>query len=192
MNKTEFLTELDKRLRFIPADDRQDAIEYYDEYIMDMGIQEGEDVVAKLGTPKDVAKDIIEQCTQKHIVEYEEKKTVKSKATVIWLTILGILSLPVSLPIGFAILVVAVTLIFTAIVVIVSLIISMLSFVAGGLSAVFAGLFAPGIAQKLFSIGTGLVMTGLGILGTYGLIALVRKIFNGIFDRKKREGGEIL
>ena len=192
MNKTEFLTELDKRLRFIPADDRQDAIEYYDEYIMDMGIQEGEDVVAKLGTPKDVAKDIIEQCTQKHIVEYKEKKTVKSKATVIWLTILGILSLPVSLPIGFAILVVAVTLIFTAIVVIVSLIISMLSFVAGGLSAVFSGLFAPGIAQKLFSIGTGLVMTGLGILGTYGLIALVRKIFNGIFDRKKREGGEIL
>ena len=53
MNRNEFLKELEKRLLFIPTEDRQDALEYYDEYIKDMGLGEEEDVIAKLGTPKE-------------------------------------------------------------------------------------------------------------------------------------------
>lgn len=191
MNKAEFLNELDKRLKFIPTEDRQDAIEYYDEYIQDMGIPDGEDVVAKLGTPKEVAKNIIEECTQKHIGEYEEQKTVKSKATVIWLTILGILSLPVSLPLGLTVLIVAIALIFTAVVVVASLIFSMIVIIISGFFAAFWGFFEAGISQKLFSVGTGLVMAGVGLLIAYLLIALVRKVFKSIFSRKEGKGGEI-
>ena len=76
MNKETFLKELEKRLRYIPAEDRADAIEYYEGYIQDMELAGDEDVVSKLGTPKEVAKTILDECTNKHIDRANEQKTV--------------------------------------------------------------------------------------------------------------------
>ena len=100
MNKEQFLKELNAKLKYLPEADRSDAIRFYDEYISEMELADDEDVAAKLGTPKEVAADIISQCTQKHMDNENEQKTVKGSATTAWLIILGILSLPLSLPIA--------------------------------------------------------------------------------------------
>ena len=50
MNKTEFLAALRRELGFLPKDELDDAIRYYDEYINDAGDDE-EKVIAEMGTP---------------------------------------------------------------------------------------------------------------------------------------------
>ena len=174
MNKQQFLQELDRRLKLIPADDRQDAIEYYDGYISDMELPEGADVVASLGTPKEVAKNIIEQCTQ--------------KATVIWLTILGVLALPLSLPLGIMVMAIVFAVLITIVAVVFALIVSAVAIAASGFFSIFWGLFVPGFAQKLFTIGAGLMISGLSILLVYGLVLLIRTVSHNIYRKKETEG----
>ena len=164
MNKETFLKELEKRLRYIPAEDRADAIEYYEGYIQDMELAGDDDVVSKLGTPKEVAKTILDECTNKHIDRANEQKTVKSRATVVWLSVLGILSLPVSLPLAVGLIVVVLALAVAGLAVVISLIAAAVGIAVGGLAAIFWGFFVPGIGQKLFTIGTGLVLTGGAVL----------------------------
>ncbi|MCR5509206.1 MAG: DUF1700 domain-containing protein [Lachnospiraceae bacterium] len=185
MNKEAFLKELNKRLRYIPEEDRLDAVEYYEGYISDMGLAPGEDVTVKLGSPKEVSKDIIEQCTQKHIDNTEEQKTVKGRALVIWLSILGVLSLPVSLPLTIAVLVVVLSIIITIVAVVFSLIVTVAATGIGGVAAIFWGFTVPGLSQKLFTIGTGLALTGGSVLLGLLIIALCGKIGKRVF--RKRE-----
>ena len=64
MNKEGFIKELDKRLKYIPKEDREDAIEYYTELISDMGLDEAHDITERLGSPKECAKKILDECTQ--------------------------------------------------------------------------------------------------------------------------------
>ena len=56
MNKTEFLAGLRRELSFLPKDELDDAIRYYDEYINDAGDDE-EKVIAEMGTPHKVAEE---------------------------------------------------------------------------------------------------------------------------------------
>ena len=67
MNKKEFLGSLEKHLKYLPKEDREDALNYYSEYIDDYNFAENEDISAKLGNPKDIAKNIIKECAEKHI-----------------------------------------------------------------------------------------------------------------------------
>lgn len=187
MNKEAFLKELTKRLRYIPAEDRQDAIEYYEGYISDMGLSEDEDVISRLGTPKEVAKNILGECTQKHIDKAEEQKTVKSKATVVWLSILGILSLPVSLPLAIAAIAIVLSLAIAVLAVVFSLIVAAAGVAVGGVAAIFWGFFVPGLPQKLFTIGTGLALTGGAILIGFTATGAVKGIKKIIFRKKRSD-----
>ena len=174
MNKEQFLKELKAKLRYLPETDRQDAIRFYDEYISEMELPDDEDVTAKLGTPKEVAADIISQCTIKHIDNNKEQKSVKGSATTVWLIILGILSLPLSLPIAIAIL----AIMFSLVVVIFSCFIS-------GFAAILWSIFVPGVTQKIFSLGYGLFAVGFNILLGYAFVALLKKMFRSFNSRKR-------
>ncbi len=189
MNKAEYIRELDKRLKYIPREDREDAIEYYTELMSDMGFDDKEDVTVKLGSAKEAARKILEDCTQKHVTEYEENKTVKGHATVVWLSVLGILSLPLSLPLAIVVLALA----FTVIVVLVSLFLSFaataVALILAGIACLFVMWFAPGFGHKAVTFGAGLLMLAIGTLLLIGCIYLVRAIFGKIFrrDHKKEE-----
>ena len=177
MNKGQFLKELKVRLKYLPATDREDAIRFYDEYISEMELSDDEDVTAKLGTPKEIASDIISQCTQKHIDNEKEQKTVKGGATTIWLVILGILSLPLSLPLA----IVALTFIFVFIV----LFLVMIVVAFAGAIAIPYALFVHGVAQKIFTLGYGLVSLGGGVLMAYALSAVLKKMFSAMTKKKR-------
>lgn len=177
MNKEQFLRELNTKLKYLPETDRNDAIRFYDEYISEMELSDEEDITTKLGTPKEVASDIISQCTQKHIDNEKEQKTVKGGATTIWLVILGILSLPLSLPLAIVVL----TFIFVFIV----LFLVMIVVAFAGAIAIPYALFVHGVAQKIFTLGYGLVSLGGGILMAYVLSAVLKKIFRAMAKKKR-------
>ena len=72
MNKTEFLAALRRELGFLPKDELDDAIRYYDEYINDAGDDE-EKVIAEMGTPHKVAEEFKN--------EYYDRKNVNDEST---------------------------------------------------------------------------------------------------------------
>ncbi len=185
MNKNEYIKELDRRLRYIPKEDREDATTYYRELMSDMGFNDTEDVTAKLGSAKDAAKKILDECTQKHVDAYEENKTAKGSATVIWLTVLGVLSLPLSIPLAIVVLALGFTLAVTALSLLIALFVTAVALVLGGIACLVFMWLAPGIAYKAVIFGAGLCSLGLGILLGYGMWALMALIIRKVFRRNK-------
>lgn len=188
MNKNEYIKELSSRLRYLPKEEKEDAIAYYTEYLGEMEISDTDDVSDKIGSPKEVAKEILDNCTVKAIKAQKESKSVKDSGKVAWLVILGILSLPLSLPIAivvaavtFALLIVAFALIFAFVAVAVAL-------VLGGFVGIGCSLFTPGIASKAVSFGTSLAIIGVGVLmlvGTIELFKLIIRLLGKIAIKKK-------
>ncbi|MCR5831922.1 MAG: DUF1700 domain-containing protein [Lachnospiraceae bacterium] len=190
MNKAEYLKELEKRLKYIPKEDREDALEYYTELISDMELDDAADVIEKLGTPKDVAKKIVDECGEKAEQAYEENKTVKGHATVVWLSILGALSLPLSLPLAIVVLALAFSLIVVIVSILLTLAVTAFALVVGGVGSLVVMWAAPGIAQKLVILGMGLVSLAFGVLMGIGVFYLTRLIIRGLFRRNRKDKKE--
>lgn len=191
MNKSEYIKELERRLKYIPTEDREDAISYYTEYLDEIELSESEDISNKIGTPKEIAKEIIENATTKAINEQQENKSVKGSGKIVWLVILGIASIPVSLPLVCVALVVAITLMITIFAIVFSFVVAAIAIVFAGFCALAASVITPGFANKLIGIGAGAVMIGVGVLALFGSIALFKlivKLIGIVFNKRKNKG----
>lgn len=60
MNRREFMDSLERLLSDVPLEDRIDALQYYEDYFEDAGIEKEQDVIKELGSPQAVA-DIIKR-----------------------------------------------------------------------------------------------------------------------------------
>lgn len=194
MNKKAFLTDLKQRLKHLPKDDREDALTYYEEYLEDMDLNDTEDVTEKLGSPKEIAREIIANCTEKHIDNQKEKGGVKNSATMIWTVILGVCAAPFAIPLIGAILLV----LFGILLVIISFVCAIglggASFIVVGISSCIVAIFAAGFAQRIVCIGIGLLGVAVGLLLLIATIKIaewltrgVAKLFQKMFMRKKVE-----
>ncbi|MBR4781882.1 MAG: DUF1700 domain-containing protein [Lachnospiraceae bacterium] len=176
MDKQTFLQELDYRLRHMPEEDKLDAIEYYSEYIDDLNLPPECDVCVHLGSPKEVARQIIADTTERKIDEQQEKKTTKGFGSIIWLAILGICASPIALPLAIA----AIAIIFAGLITIGSVVfafgVSGIACVISGVAMFFTGFFTGelGLSQTFVNFGEGLVVLGLGILLTILTVILAR------------------
>lgn len=182
MNKSEFIKELEYCLRHLPKEDREDAISYYEEYIGEMGLGDYEDVTVKLGSPKEVAKAIIGDCTAKAVEEQKESKSVKGSGRVVWLIILGIFSLPLSLPIAIVIFALALTFLIVIFAVLLALGVGGLALFVAGIVGLFKALFVGGLASIVLGLGIGLAFAGIGVLIAVGTVELF-KGFVGLLGR---------
>lgn len=176
MDKQTFLQELDYRLRHMSEEDKLDAIEYYSEYIDDLNLPPDSDICIHLGSPKEVARQIIADTTEKKIDEQQEKNTTKGFGSILWLVILGIFASPIALPLAIA----AIALIFAGVVTIGSIIfafgVSGFACVISGILITIVSLTAAGLAQKFIVLGCGLFVIGLGIMFLLGTAALARAL----------------
>lgn len=191
MNKSEYIKELERRLKYIPTEDREDAISYYTEYLDEIELSESEDISNKIGTPKEIAKEIIENATTKAINEQQENKSVKGSGKIVWLVILGIASIPVSLPLVCVALAVAITLMITIFAIVFSFVVAAVAIVFAGFCALAASVITPGFANKLIGIGAGAAMIGVGVLALFGSIALYKlivKLIGIVFNKRKNKG----
>ena len=58
MNRIEFMTELEKLLKEIPEEERKEAMQYYEDYFADAGLENEQHVISELESPKKVAQTI--------------------------------------------------------------------------------------------------------------------------------------
>lgn len=75
MNRIEFMAELESLLKDIPAEERDEAVQYYRDYFEDAGIENEMQIIAELGSPQKVAQTIKEGLRGKNEESSEYRET---------------------------------------------------------------------------------------------------------------------
>lgn len=180
MTKTEYMEILSKKLKKLPKDAYQEAIEYFEEYFAEAG--NDAEAIENLGTPQEAADQIVRNMVIQNVEEVEGAtytldgaenmqnvntgKSVKKKFSAVWIGILAIFAAPIGLPLAFAlaavifaVLVAVFACVFSAVVSAVAIAASAIIGVIGSICLLFTDPVG-GIA----TLGLALISTGVGIL----------------------------
>ncbi len=197
MNREEFLAALRGALAGLPEGDIDSTLEYCAELIDDRveeGMPEAE-AVAGLGSPEDVAREILLDLPMTKLVKAKMKPKRSLRGWEIALIIIGFpLWLPLLLASGAVVLAVYVSLWS----IVAALFAVTLALAAGALAAVAGGFWLlRGLGGVLLGVGAGLTCAGLAILfcllsilAAKGMVGLGKAIWRGIkacFVGKKKE-----
>lgn len=161
MTREEYMAKLQKYLRKLPKQDYEDAIEYFNEYFSDTDEEGQQKLMEELGTPKEAAADLmcnlLDRKLQEQDTDIEEKK---SKKGIITLSVLAILSTPVTVPLFIALLAV----LFAVAICVVCVIFS--DFIAVfGVLLIGGKLLLRGLVSFPYSLSGALTVTGCGLFG---------------------------
>ena len=206
MNKQQFLAELKQLLGDIPADERDEALSYYNDYFEDAGENNEESIVAELESPEKIAFMIkaglrdsdksLGEFTEAGFKTYynDDKDELANKipssddrgfgrssmkgSTSILMIILFILALPVIVPVFFGILGALIGVTCGIMGAIIAIAASGAVAIAVGILCLIVGL--PGFAVPaagLLVTGIGLAAIGIGILlATFGIWVIAKLI----------------
>jgi len=172
MNREEYMKRLEAALGDISPSEREEALQYYNDYFDDAGVENEEKVMESLGTPETLAQaikkeqtdtqetyqDVKEDTFQKTETE-DGKKNKLSGGIIALIVVLGILASPIIIALlaaAFGAVVGILAGIFSAIVALISV------FIAFG--AVVIACILSAIAVGAISPFGALVFAGLGIL----------------------------
>ena len=100
-----------------------------------------------------------------------------------WLSILGVLSLPLSVPLAIVVFVIAFSLFVVFISLVIAFVAAGIALVAGGIASLVFMWMAPGFGQKMVMLGMGLCSLATGVLMGFGVFYLVRALIGKIFRR---------
>lgn len=199
MNREEFMKRLEALLSDLSIAEREEALQYYNDYFDDAGVEQEEQILKELGSPEMVARIIKDglnesnrengeysergysdarfetnyEVTRESKAEQNEMKKVKpapmSAGKVALLVLLVLFAIPVGLPILFSALGVLVGIIATAFGIFVAIAVTGIALFLSGIVVFFVG------AVKLFTIlPVGIFTCGVGlILTAVGLLFIL-------------------
>jgi len=180
VNRTEYMNALEKRLRILPKENFNEAMDYFTEYFEDAGPEREQQAIQDLGSPDTAAEQIItNMAIHKASVP---QKGLRRNMNALWIGILAVCAVPIALPFALMLLCVLAALAMAA-----------FAFLICGpvaVAASFTVLFsAP--ATAISCLGAGLFCTGLGLLAVYGVFQLCRyvlinlvRLFGNILKKK--------
>lgn len=198
MSKDKFLNELQTKLKKLPQDEIESALDYYREYFDEAGEENVDQVIKKLGSPSQVASHILADYATKELAEHPQ--SAKKSISAIWFILLAILASPIALPIiiivismVFTFVILCGTFLFTFFTLIVSLAFAGIVSIVAGFSVI-----AQHWQTALFFIGAGLAVTGIGILlfppfifvvknASSALAKWMKKLFDKMAKKRKEE-----
>ncbi len=156
--KQNYLEALEKRLARLPEEERAETMEHFTEYLGDMQITDEKEIINKLGTPKEAARDILSAFLNEEIKSADPE--AKKSRVGFWATILlAIFAAPIAVPLIFAIVITGVSLVISAFAV-------AGSFIAVGVKLLLKGIvsFSTSISGGLTIFSGALLIIGLSLL----------------------------
>ncbi len=195
MNKEEYMELLRKKLKRLPKENFEQAIEYFEEYFAEAGEENTAQAIEDLGSPQMAADQIVREFAIDNGNKGEAKKDVRKGISGVWIVLLAILASPVAFPV----VIVVAALLFTVGVLVISLL------AAFGLTGVAFALTGPvaligavtmmfeSVPVALVCIGMALVSAAIGALIIYVSYLLVRKFLYWVvlaFGRRFAKGGK--
>ncbi len=192
MRKEEYLQKLEQLLYDIPTEDRQEAMQFYRDYLEDAG-DRVEEVIRSLGTPDELARSIKKEVfdgkkdeISTHVLNNKEKRAQKGKLTTaqwILFIVLCLCAAPIIVPVCGAILSVIIAIVLTLVAIVfgagvagIALVIASIAVIVFALVKVF---FAP--ITSLVMMGGGLLMVGIGLIGIAFAAWVVFKVLPKLF-----------
>lgn len=162
MTKKEFLNQLEKELQDLNKEEITSALKYYEDYFEDAGEENEQDVIKKLGTPREVAEVI-----KKDNIKNNDVNTniVKKEPLPIWLIILiAVLFFPVILPIILAILGTVFGIFMGLIGIFIGLVCAGFGILVSGIASIIYGIITAFASSTsgLLILGVGFVLFGVG------------------------------
>lgn len=195
MTKIEYMDLLRQKLKRLPQEDFQRAIDYFEEYFADAGEENEAQAIEDLGTPQSAAEQIIRDFAIKNSKSEEVKKDVKTGLNGVWIVILAIFASPIALPLILAAVVVLVSLIFTVICLLAALGVLGIALIITGPIAFIGGVLtiSSSIPVALVCIGISLSALASGVLIVYASYLLFKKFLCWVvvsFGRKFEKGAK--
>lgn len=176
MNRSQFMAELRARLSQLPPDELNSAMLYYSEYFDDAGEENEDEVIHELGTPEQVAAQILEDYAAKYgrMPDMPETTEDRGKGSNVLMCVLAVCAAPIVLPVVLALAIAAFAIVFSFIVASGALIVAGIATAAAAFAVV---LESP--ATTLLFLGAGLFCAGLGLAFMVGSLALARVTCRG-------------
>ena len=187
MNRIEFMTELASLLQDIPAEERRDAMQYYNDYFDDAGEDQEQQVIDELESPQKVAEKIKADMTGEEVEQQAGGQTFFSGSGRTWkiilIVVIGLCALPVILPAVLGILGAALGVVLAVFGFFLGLVLAAASILIAGIALIIAGIWCivPELAIGLALIGSGLIVSVLGVLALVGSIKLCAVVFPTIW-----------
>lgn len=180
MNRQQYIYELRRELERMPFQEREDAVHYYEEYFDDAGVENEQKVIDEIGSPQEVAKQILKDFTIKDL--NTPVQTPKQGFVKIWQVVLLILASPIAFPLAIAVVAVVFSVVIALVAVIFAFAAAGLALFLAGIAAIIAGfsVISSGIATTLFFIGIGMVLIGVGFVIGYASVFIGAKITTAI------------
>lgn len=195
MNKEEYMEELRKCLQDVVEPEREEALRYCEEYLDEAGEENIQQAMDELGKPSKFSAQIKAEAAIRSSENHQKNRKGNSSFHNIWLIFLGIMAMPLALPLLFA----AILLMFAFFLVIISLILS--GFIIAGACVIASIAFfvsiiiLPFSASSMIRLGGGCFLLGMGLLliiGMYQAIHAVIPWFTSLVTRlyEKAKGGK--
>ncbi|MDC2816866.1 DUF1700 domain-containing protein [Leuconostoc suionicum] len=170
-----YLAELEQLLHQLHHSDKEEAMNFYREYVMDADLVTYEQCISELGTPKQLSRKILAD----YSIKADEKsadgatsKNPRSNIKLIWWIALALLASPLALPI-FIILVTLAAVFFAFLVAFIAVVIA-LSLTSILLVIIGVGVLLQSIWTGLYYIGCGLLILGIMLTVIPAGIGLLR------------------
>ena len=166
MTKQVYLDQLRKHLKKLPAADYADAMEYFTEYFEEADEEQAQQLMHELGTPKEAARELIQNLLDKKITEQADGTAPKKKSHIFWIAFLTICAAPIGVPLLIALLLVLCALCICAAAIVLSVFCCALAFFLVGGKLIVRGLLAIpySLSGAGMIAGSGLLTLGLSIL----------------------------
>lgn len=178
----DYIEEFRSLLGQLSQDERDEAVDFYTEYLQDGGYDSYDACVRELGTPHQLARKVLADYSIRTLNEPQENGTrqqrPKNDVKTIWLIILAVISTPVTIPLAMGIIGLSIGVFFGALGILVGLIALVVSVVFGGIGGLVVGL---GVIWSDPWLGMLYIGIGLMIVGILVMLSPVFSVaFNGI------------
>ena len=174
MTKSDYMTILAQKLRRLPKEDYDTAIDYFEEYFADAGPENEQQAIQDLGAPQDAANELIINLALK--TSQEPPRSVKRGLSALWIGILAVFAAPVALPLALAFLIILFCIVIVVLAMIFCLFLSAIAVAASGVIGFIGGavLLFTTFSDGLTTIGLSLFALGAGLLFVYASAVFCR------------------
>lgn len=187
----QYIEELVSHLKPLEAAERDEVINFYQEYLEDGGFTSYDACVTELGTSKQLARKILADYSIKNLSEPESKTSSRSASKMpqaqvrtIWLIILALLSTPITIPLAMGVIGILFGVIVTVLAILFAIVVVFIAAVVVTVVAVFVGvtLLTSSFWTAIFYLGVGIATIGLFLIGLPILIWIIKGLIRGTLN----------
>ena len=186
------------KLRKLPEEEIESAIDYFTEYFDEAGEENTQSVIEELGSPASVASKILADFAVKDLTNHPN--SAKKGLSAVWLIVLAIFASPIAIPLLIAVGALTFGLIVTGAALAFSFFAFIFSLIIGGITSIIGGftIITQHVPSALFFVGIGLTISGVGLLlflpllstvknASIALAKLLKKLFDKLTNKQKEE-----